>query len=85
MKRRIRKVAVLGSGTMGSGIAAQCAATGIRSYLLDIVPPNLSDEEKANPAARNRIAQTNKNNLLKSRPAQLYDKADADYITVGNM
>jgi 3-hydroxyacyl-CoA dehydrogenase len=70
---------------MGSGIAAQCAATGIRSYLLDIVPPNLSDEEKANPAARNRIAQTNKNNLLKSRPAQLYDKADADYITVGNM
>jgi 3-hydroxyacyl-CoA dehydrogenase len=85
VKRRIRKVAVLGSGTMGSGIAAQCAATGIRSYLLDIVPPNLSDEEKANPAARNRIAQTNKNNLLKSRPAQLYDKADADYITVGNM
>lgn len=85
MKRRIRKVAVLGSGTMGSGIAAQCAATGIRSYLLDIVPPNLSEEEKKNPAARNRIAQTNKDNLLKSRPAQLYDKADADYITVGNM
>jgi len=70
---------------MGSGIAAQCAATGIRSYLLDIVPPNLSEEEKKNPAARNRIAQTNKDNLLKSRPAQLYDKADADYITVGNM
>ena len=85
MKRRIRKVAVLGSGTMGSGIAAQCAATGIRSYLLDIVPGNLSDAEKANPAARNKIAQSNKDNLLKSRPAQLYEKADADYITVGNM
>ena len=85
MKRRIKKVAVLGSGTMGSGIAAQCAATGIRSYLLDIVPPNLSDAEKANPAARNKIAEANKGNLLKSRPAQLYDKADADYITVGNM
>jgi len=85
VKRRIRKVAVLGSGTMGSGIAAQCAATGIRSYLLDIVPGNLSDAEKANPAARNKIAQSNKDNLLKSRPAQLYEKADADYITVGNM
>jgi 3-hydroxyacyl-CoA dehydrogenase len=85
VKRRIKKVAVLGSGTMGSGIAAQCAATGIRSYLLDIVPPNLSDAEKANPAARNKIAEANKGNLLKSRPAQLYDKADADYITVGNM
>jgi len=70
---------------MGSGIAAQCAATGIRSYLLDIVPGNLSDAEKANPAARNKIAQSNKDNLLKSRPAQLYEKADADYITVGNM
>lgn len=85
MKRRIKKVAVLGSGTMGSGIAAQCAATGIRSYLLDIVPGNLSDAEKANPAARNKIAQSNKGNLLKSRPAQLYEKGDADYITVGNM
>jgi 3-hydroxyacyl-CoA dehydrogenase len=38
MKRMIRKVAVLGSGTMGSGIAAHLANAGIRSYLLDIVP-----------------------------------------------
>ncbi len=85
MTKRIRKVAVLGSGTMGSGIAAQCAATGIRSYLLDIVPRDLTDAEKNNPAARNKIAQTNKDNLFKTRPAPLYIRGDADYITVGNM
>lgn len=85
MTKRIRKVAVLGSGTMGSGIAAQCAATGIRSYLLDIVPRDLTDAEKNNPAARNKIAQTNKDNLFKTRPAPLYKRGDADYITVGNM
>ncbi|NLB18398.1 MAG: 3-hydroxyacyl-CoA dehydrogenase [Syntrophomonadaceae bacterium] len=85
MKRRIRKVAILGSGTMGSGIAAQCAASGISSYLLDIVPGNLSDAEKANPVARTQIAQRNRDGLLKTRPAQLYTKEDVDYITAGNM
>ena len=85
MKRRIRKVAILGSGTMGSGIAAQCAASGISSYLLDIVPGNLSDAEKANPLARTQIAQRNRDGLLKNRPAQLYTKEDVDYITAGRM
>ena len=47
MKKRIRKVAILGSGTMGGGIAALLAAAGIRSYLLDIVPRELTDKEKA--------------------------------------
>jgi 3-hydroxyacyl-CoA dehydrogenase len=70
---------------MGSGIAAQCAAAGIKSYLMDIVPRDLPEAEKSKPAARNKIAQANKDNLLKSRPAQLYEKSDADYITVGNM
>ncbi|NLG32290.1 MAG: 3-hydroxyacyl-CoA dehydrogenase, partial [Syntrophomonadaceae bacterium] len=44
MKKRIKKVAVLGSGTMGSGIAAQLANAGIKSYLLDIVPKELTEE-----------------------------------------
>ncbi|WP_423229776.1 3-hydroxyacyl-CoA dehydrogenase NAD-binding domain-containing protein, partial [Syntrophomonas zehnderi] len=47
LKKRIRKVAIIGSGTMGGGIAALLAAAGIRSYLLDIVPKELTDKEKA--------------------------------------
>ncbi len=91
MKRRIRKVAILGSGTMGSGIAAQLANAGIPSYLLDIVPGELSEKEKAqglteqSPKFRNRIATANKAMLLKARPAALMDKEDADLITIGNM
>ncbi len=90
MKKRIRKVAILGSGTMGGGIAALLAAAGIRSYLLDIVPRELSDKDKAagltvdSPAFRNKIAEGNKALLLKSKPAQFQTKADADLVTVGN-
>ena len=43
---KIRKVAVLGAGVMGSGIAAHLANAGIPCLMLDIVPPTLSDEEK---------------------------------------
>ena len=90
MKKRIRKVAILGSGTMGGGIAALLAAAGIRSYLLDIVPRELTDKEiKAglttdSPAFRNRIAADNKALLLKSKPAQFQTKFDADLVTIGN-
>ena len=78
MKKRIRKAAVLGSGTMGSGIAAQLANAGIPSYLLDIVP-KYTDADKAkgvdpnSPAFRNRIAENNKA-LSKNR--QFMDKED---------
>ena len=46
MVRRIEKVAVIGSGIMGGGIAALCASAGIKTLLLDIVPFDLKDEEK---------------------------------------
>lgn len=91
MKRRITRAAVLGSGTMGSGIAAHLANAGIKSYLLDIVPKELNEQEKKkglgteSPAFRNRIAESNKQRLLKSKPPQLMNPADADMITVGNM
>ncbi len=91
MKKRIKKVAILGSGTMGGGIAAQLANAGIPSYLLDIVPRELTDKEKAqglttdSPAFRNRIAEANKAILVKSKPAALMSKDDAILITVGNM
>ncbi len=89
--KRIRRVAVLGSGTMGSGIAAHLANAGIRSYLLDIVPKELSEKEKAqgltmeSPAFRNKIAAANKEALLKAKPAALMNVEDGDLITVGNM
>ncbi len=90
LKRRIRKVAILGSGTMGGGIAAQLANAGIRSYLLDIVPRELTDKEKAqgltleSPSVRNRIAANSKAILINSKPASFMDKTDSDLVTVGN-
>jgi len=90
LKKRIRKVAIIGSGTMGGGIAALLAAAGIRSYLLDIVPRELNDKEKAaglttdSPAFRNKIAEGNKALLLKSKPAQFQTKYDANLVTCGN-
>jgi 3-hydroxyacyl-CoA dehydrogenase len=91
MERKIRKAAVLGSGVMGAGIAAHLANVGIPTYLLDIVPRELTEEESKkgltlnDPVVRNRIAQAGKDRLLKEKPAPLYDKANIDLITVGNM
>ena len=64
MTNQIKKAAVLGSGIMGSGIAAHLANIGIPTLLLDIVPKEVSKEEEAkgltleHPAVRNRFAQT---------------------------
>ena len=84
MTRRIKKVAVLGSGLMGSGIACQFANCGVEVLMLDIVPFDLTDEQKKDPRQRNRIVQTAFDNALKSKPAALYDKAFASRITLGN-
>ncbi|CAJ1001356.1 MULTISPECIES: 3-hydroxyacyl-CoA dehydrogenase/enoyl-CoA hydratase family protein [Brevibacillus] len=91
MERNIYKAAVLGSGVMGASIAAHLANVGIPVYLLDIVPRELTEDERkkgltlADPVVRNRIAQSGKDRLLKEKPAPLYDKANLDLITVGNM
>lgn len=84
MSRRIKKAVVLGSGIMGSGIACHFANIGLEVLMLDILPPDLKDEEKNNPKARNRIADTALQNALKSKPAPLYDKDFAKRITTGN-
>ena len=84
MSRRIHKAAVLGSGVMGSGIACHFANIGLEVLLLDIVPRDLKDEEKNNPAARNRIVDTALAAAIKSKPAPLYDKDFASNITTGN-
>jgi len=82
--RRIKKVAVLGSGVMGSGIACHFANIGLKVLMLDIVPFDLSDQEKENPAQRNRIVNGALNAAIKSKPAPLYDKAFASRIQTGN-
>ncbi len=82
--RAIRKVAVLGSGVMGSGIALHFANIGIEVLLLDIVPFDLKEEEKANPKMRNRIVNDAFAFALKSKPAQAYNPESAKRVTLGN-
>lgn len=86
MSRRINKVAVLGSGVMGSGIAAHLANIGLEVVLLDIVPFNLTDEEKKDPAARNRIVDSSLKFAIKNRKpiSAFYDTAYASRIKTGN-
>jgi 3-hydroxyacyl-CoA dehydrogenase len=91
MKRHVHKVAVLGSGVMGSAIAAHFANAGIPSLVLDIVPKDLTDAEKAagrtpsDRAVRDRIAADAVNALLKARPAPLYAPGRLGMIEVGNL
>jgi 3-hydroxyacyl-CoA dehydrogenase len=86
MNRRIEKMAVIGSGIMGGGIAALCAAAGIKTVLLDIVPFDLKDEEKNDPAARNRIVNAGLEGVIKSKPPLIMDKShDLQFITTGNL
>ncbi len=82
--RAIRKVAVLGSGVMGSGIALHFANIGMEVLLLDIVPFDLKEEEKANPKMRNRIVNDAFAFALKSKPAQAYNPESAKRVTLGN-
>jgi len=82
--RRIRKVAVLGSGVMGSGIAAHFANIGLEVLLMDIVPRDLPENMKNRPDARNSIAAKNLKAALKGKPAPFYNKDFAKHITVGN-
>jgi 3-hydroxyacyl-CoA dehydrogenase len=88
--RDIRKVAVLGAGTMGSRIAAHLANASIPSVLLDIVPKDLSPQEKAkgltlsDPSVRSRLAQNGMDAALKSRPAAFFVPEAARMIAIGN-
>jgi 3-hydroxyacyl-CoA dehydrogenase len=84
LNKRIRKVAVLGSGLMGTGIAAQLAGCGLEVLLLDILPFDLKETEVGIPAARNRMAATALQNALKAKPAPFYDNKFASRITIGN-
>jgi len=91
MSRRIETVAVLGAGVMGATIAAHLANVGLPTYLLDIVPPQLSDEDRKKgwdektPAFRNKFSSGGLAGALKAKPAAFYLPDDAELITVGNL
>ena len=81
----IRKVAVLGSGVMGSGIAAHVANAGIPVLMLDMVPPKPGPGDVVSSKAfRNKFALSGLANLRKLRPAPLYTPAALELIEVGN-
>ena len=82
--KHIRKVAVLGSGLMGTGIAAHLAGCGLEVLMLDILPADLTEGEAQKPEARNRIGNSALQNALKTKPAPFYDTRFAARITVGN-
>src|SRR5262245_26548837 len=85
MNRPIRTVAVLGSGVMGSRIAALFAGIGVKVLLLDIAAPEPKPEEAAKAkGGKNRIVQDAYNAMLKSRPAAVYSPENAKHITTGN-
>ena len=90
MKRAIKKVAVLGSGIMGSRIACHFANIGVEILLLDIVPGALNQKEEAkglsldDPSVRNRIVNESLTTAIKSKPAPLYHKNFASRIKTGN-
>jgi 3-hydroxyacyl-CoA dehydrogenase len=90
-KRRINKVAVIGSGIMGSGIACHFANIGVEVLLLDIVPFSLTEKEEAkgltlqDKVVRNRLVNDALATSIKSKPAPLYNKKFASRITTGNL
>ncbi|KQR72315.1 3-hydroxyacyl-CoA dehydrogenase/enoyl-CoA hydratase family protein [Pedobacter sp. Leaf176] len=90
MKRSINKVAVLGSGIMGSRIACHFANIGVEVLLLDIAPKELSPEEQAKgltldkPMVKNRIVNAALETAVKTNPSPVYSKKVLNKIKTGN-
>src|SRR6478609_5926249 len=81
-KRIIKKVAVLGSGVMGSRIACHFAGIGVQVLLLDIVPNE--SKESGNKLLRNKIVNDSLQAAIKSNPSPVYTKDVVKKITTGN-
>jgi 3-hydroxyacyl-CoA dehydrogenase len=82
--KRIKKVAVLGSGIMGSGIACHLANIGMDVLMLDILPPGAAEDQLKDKDFRNSIADKALAAAIKSKPAPLYSGKFAKRITTGN-
>jgi 3-hydroxyacyl-CoA dehydrogenase len=91
MNRAIRKVAVIGSGVMGSRIACHFAGIGVQVLLLDVVPNEPNDAEKAkkltidSKVVRNRIVNDALQATLKGKPSATFTKSIAAHIQTGNI
>lgn len=91
MRYRIQKAAVIGAGTMGSGIAALLAGVGIPTVVLDIVPDKLKpDEEKAgltlkDKAVRNRIVEAGWKAAGRARPPSMLSQESQKLVRLGNL
>jgi len=91
MSYAINRVVVIGSGTMGGGIAAQVANAGLPVYLLDIAPGELTPEEEKrglqldHPKVRNRIVAAALDRLKKAKPAAFFTPQAAELVTIGNL
>ena len=90
MNRKISKIAVLGSGIMGSGIACHFANIGVEVLLLDICPKELNEIEKKKKLSieskevKNRIVNEMFNKCIKSKPSPIYNKKFLKRIKLGN-
>ncbi len=82
MKRTIKKVAILGSGVMGSRIACHFAGVGVQVLLLDMVPKE--GAESTSKSARNKLVNDALQAALKSNPSPIYTKEVVKRITTGN-
>ena len=91
MQRLIKKIAVIGSGIMGSGIACHFANIGVEVLLLDITPKELNAKEKANglkltdKIVKNRLVNDSLINALKSKPSPIYNQKFKSRINTGNL
>lgn len=84
IKRKIKKVAILGSGVMGSRIACHFANIGVATILLDIVTPGLADIDINNTKMRNQLVNSALDNAIKSNPSPIYHKNVLKNISTGN-
>ena len=91
MEKRIEKAGVIGAGVMGATIAAQLVNVGIETTLMDIVPPDLTDDDRTkgftgeSEAFRNKLALQGLQTALKSKPASFYLPENAKRIRIGNL
>src|SRR5690625_1745400 len=90
MKYSIKRAAVLGSGVMGSAIAAHLANVGIQTIMLDMVPQQLTHKEMnkgltlSDKTVRNRLANQSKQSLLKQKPSPITSRRKLHLIETGN-
>ena len=91
MKKNINRIAIIGSGVMGSGIACHFANIGINVLLLDIAPSELNEKEKHlgltldDKKVKNRIVTEMFQRCIKSKPSPLYHKNFSSRIKIGNL